>query len=245
MAGTHQIWSLDMRQNLCRFYSGSGSEGNENSDPRSSTWAQPSGITAGTFNGEAHIFIADSESSSIRAINQDTENACNVAGANQDSKDLFDFGDIDGKGHSAKLQHPLGIHYSEANQTLYVADTYNHKIKRMRNRSGLSLTAEQKIETWLGDSDDKSPRVLDAPTIDARLNEPNGCWARTSKDKQARFLGLYIADTGNNCIRFAHADGRVETLELVGIPEVRSTAHDSCSNGVCRLDTPAAKQAQA
>ena len=91
MAGTHQIWSLDMRQNLCRFYSGGGSEGNENSDPRSSTWAQPSGITAGTFNGEAHIFIADSESSSIRAINQDTENACNVAGANQDSKDLFCF----------------------------------------------------------------------------------------------------------------------------------------------------------
>ena len=90
---------------------------------------------------------------------------------------------MDGKGHSAKLQHPLGIHYSEVNQTLYVADTYNHKIKRMRNRSGLSLTAEQKIETWLGDSDDKSPRVLDAANTDARLNEPNGCWARISKDK--------------------------------------------------------------
>ena len=41
--------------------------------------------------------------------------ACNVAGANEDVRDLFDFGDIEGKGYAAKLQHPLGVHYCQAN----------------------------------------------------------------------------------------------------------------------------------
>lgn len=42
-----------------------------------------------------------------------------------------------------------------------------------------------------------------------------------------------MADTGNDCIRFVHAaDGRVETLELLGVPDARSTA-GSCAGDVC------------
>lgn len=74
-----------------------------NSSPNYSTWAQPSGITAGEFNGQMHFFIADSESSAIRGINFHTDKACNVAGANTNAQDLFDFGDDDGQGHKAKL----------------------------------------------------------------------------------------------------------------------------------------------
>ena len=40
-----------------------------------------------------------------------------------------------------------------------------------------------------------------------------------------------MADTGNDCIRFVHSDGRVETLELTGVPDVRSTA--GCAGDVC------------
>lgn len=68
-----------------------------------STWAQPSGITAGPFNNDLSFFIADSESSAIRAISHDSEKACNVAGANADTRDLFAFGDEEGKGYNAKL----------------------------------------------------------------------------------------------------------------------------------------------
>ena len=85
----------------------------------------------GPFNGVMSFFIADSESSAIRAISVENEIARNVAGANANQADLFAFGDKEGSGHSAKLQHPLGVHYCPANQTLYVADTYNHKIKVM------------------------------------------------------------------------------------------------------------------
>lgn len=49
------------------------------------------------------------------------------------------------------------------------------------------------------------------------------------------FKGLYIADTGNDCVRFAHPDGTVETLDLLGVPDVRLTASD-CAGGVCKFE---------
>ena len=55
------------------------------------------------MDGQVNFFIADSESSAIRAIDFDTEKATNVAGANSDTRDLFDFGDKEGQGYSAKF----------------------------------------------------------------------------------------------------------------------------------------------
>lgn len=65
------------------------------------------------------------------------------------------------------------------------------------------------------------------PSI-ARLNEPNGCFAKTKvlSDGSIKYLGLYIADTGNDCVRFAREDGHVETVELAGVPDVRLTASE-------------------
>ena len=40
---------------------------------------------------------------------------------------LFDFGDVDGAGDKVKLQHALGVAYHDGK--LYVADTYNSKLK--------------------------------------------------------------------------------------------------------------------
>ena len=42
-------------------------------------------------------------------------------------QDLFAYGDIDGRGVAAKLQHPLGVAVKDAG-TLLVADSYNHKV---------------------------------------------------------------------------------------------------------------------
>ena len=103
MAGTHQIWQLNLVTDICKVYSGNAREGNLNSNVNDSTWAQPSGITVGPFYGFMSFFIADSESSAIRAISVDNESARNVAGANKNHQDLFAFGDEDGSGYSAKL----------------------------------------------------------------------------------------------------------------------------------------------
>ena len=123
-----------MKTNRCSRLSGNGAEGNHNGTPLESTWAQPSGISFGYINNVASLFIADSESSAVRTYNLETKEAQNVAGANEDALDLFDFGDEEGVGYACKLQHPLGVHYCHANKSLYVADTYNHKIKVMRQQ---------------------------------------------------------------------------------------------------------------
>lgn len=63
------------------------------------------------------------------------------------------------------------------------------------------------------------------------LNEPNGLWAYI---KKGEMKGLFIADTGNNCIRLAKPSGEVETLDIQGIPDIRETAVD-CKEGVCEV----------
>jgi hypothetical protein len=83
------------------------------------------------------------------------------------------------------------------------------------------------IESWIGNSKEKNPSVIDGKN--SQFNEPNGLWAWF---KKGEFKGILVADTGNNCIRLAKLNGEVETLELTGIPDVRETSSD-CKDGVC------------
>ena len=108
-----------------------------------------------------------------------------------------------------------------------MADSYNHKIKIIDfSKPNKSVP----ITSWIGKSTEKNPKVVDGK--EPLLNEPNGVWAYV---KQGEFKGIIIADTGNNCIRMAKPNGEVETLELIGIPDVRETASE-CKDGVCKVD---------
>jgi hypothetical protein len=87
------------------------------------------------------------------------------------SRRLFTFGDRDGPASQALLQHPLGVSYYEG--TLYVADTYNDKVKR------IGTDPPFVVETIGGA----------AQTLD----EPSGVSAADGM--------LYIADTNQHAIR--------------------------------------------
>ena len=86
-----------------------------------SSFAQPSGLTS---DGK-RLFVADSEGSTVRSVPFDptgkVETLVGLTGT------LFDFGDVDGTGRDVRLQHPLGVAWWDGK--LYVADTYNNKIK--------------------------------------------------------------------------------------------------------------------
>jgi hypothetical protein len=84
------------------------------------------------------------------------------------------------------------------------------------------------VTSWIGTSTEKDPRVVDGKQ--PILNEPNGLWAY---EKKGELLGLFIADTSNNCIRLAKLNGEVETLEIKGIPDVRET-NPECKEGYCK-----------
>ncbi|XP_026325656.1 NHL repeat-containing protein 2 [Hyposmocoma kahamanoa] len=190
-AGSHQIWALFLDNTIwwkykshtegtCVCIVGSGAEAARNSAyPTTAAFAQPSGLALRS-GSSPEVFIADSESSSIRRLALSTGQVSTLCGGDRNPLNLFAFGDVDDIGVEAKLQHPLGVAYCESNKTLYIADTYNHKIKKVD--VGL-----QKVTTL-------NPTLIESPDP-VTFNEPSGL--AVSIDGKY----LYIADTNNHSIK--------------------------------------------
>ncbi len=205
MAGTHQIWIYDPAAGACAAYSGSGAEQNLNSRRRElAAWAQPSGLSA----GKGQLFIADSESSTVRSIDLASGSTRTIAGGDDENPmNLFAFGDRDGKRDGARLQHPLGVLWVESLQRLVVADTYNHRLKLVDPQSDT-------VESWAGSG---KAGLKDGPGLEAQFSEPAGL--ALSPDGQS----LFVADANNHAIRTVNlASRQVRTLALKGIPEAQS-----------------------
>ena len=190
MAGTHQLWSMTLGDGMVGPFAGTGQESLSDGPLTSATLAQPSGITT---DGKK-LYFADSETSSIRSADlESTGRVQTIVGL-----DLFVFGDTDGADHKVRLQHPLGI--TSFDGTLYVTDTYNHKIKRV-------LSATRSAFTLLGTGESGH---RDGPGNQALFSEPSGLSIAGGK--------IYIADTNNHAIRVADLEtSEVSTLEVTGI----------------------------
>jgi DNA-binding beta-propeller fold protein YncE len=193
MAGSHQIWSMDLVGGTVAPLVGNGRESTLNGTLAEAELAQPSGVT---FDDTGRLYFADSESSSIRYA--DVLEAAGrtgiVAGSDQN---LFEFGDEDGSGTAARLQHPLGVVFREETGTLLIADTYNSKIKEVDLTTNTVTTRFGAEHGW---SDGTA----------ALFYEPGGL----SLDGDA----LYVADTNNHAIRVVDLTaGTTTTLVLKGI----------------------------
>jgi sugar lactone lactonase YvrE/thiol-disulfide isomerase/thioredoxin len=121
-AGTHQIGVLDLGKQTVARLAGSGAENLVAGSPSKSAFAQPSGLVLSK--DAKTLYVADAESSAIRAIDLDDASTKTLVGAG-----LFDFGKNDGSFASARLQHPLGV--AVDGDTLLVADTYNSRIRTL------------------------------------------------------------------------------------------------------------------
>ena len=201
MAGPHQIWKMPLSETEIGPYSGNGREDivdgpllpREPYMARFASFAQPSGLTSdGTW-----LYVADSEGSSIRAVPFDPKkHVKTVVGSDLlEYGRLFAFGDKDGPRNVAKLQHCLGVTHVKGK--LYVADTYNHKIKVVDAKNGATKTLAGTGEA--GSTDDPPA-----------FHEPAGISHAKGK--------LYIADTNNHAIRTLDlATGKVATLTITGL----------------------------
>jgi DNA-binding beta-propeller fold protein YncE len=198
MAGSHQIWAFDPESGLVAPIVGSGREGTSNGALGSAELAQPSGLA---LDGAGVLYFADSESSAIRAADLVSGETSLVAGSNAD---LFDFGDIDAVGSEARLQHPLGVSHHDG--VLYVADTYNSKIKTIDLATGAVTTLAGGEQGWRDGAD---PRFF----------EPGGLDHAGGR--------LYVADTNNHAVRIVDpATGSAETLVLYGIEAFEAVGDD-------------------
>ncbi len=120
MAGLHQLWLFDPVTGIAHTAAGTGRENITDNPAPQAALAQPSGVTV---QGDA-LYFADSETSAVRRLDLRTFTVTTLAG-----QGLFVFGDVDGPGETALLQHPLGV--SATADAVYVADSYNHKIRRI------------------------------------------------------------------------------------------------------------------
>lgn len=192
MAGSHQIWEADLKDFSAKPFAGSGSEARVDGPADSAALAQPSGLsTDGT-----RLFFADSEVSSIRFVDFQKRIVQTIIG-----RDLFEFGDIDGDSGKARLQHALGVLFDEG--FLYVADTYNSKVK--------ILDPEKKTShTFAGTGNHGSK---DSDFNFAEFNEPGGLAKLGNK--------LFLADTNNHLIRALDLETKkVSTLKIKPKEEV-------------------------
>jgi DNA-binding beta-propeller fold protein YncE len=188
MAGTHQIWMIDLDRGLALPYAGSGREARVDGGIDEAAFAQPSGLAA----AGSTMFVADAESNIIRAIALPPENRVRTLAGG----DLFEFGDRDGRGDSVRLQHPLGV--AAAGGQVFIADTYNHKIKTLNPETG-------DVRTFAGSG---AEGRADGSAPAASFYEPGGLSA--TRD------ALYVADTNNHAIRRIDlASGVVQTLPLI------------------------------
>jgi DNA-binding beta-propeller fold protein YncE len=218
MAGPHQLWSHEIGSNDIGVFAGSGREDIIDGPHDQSALAQPSGISS---DGE-FIYVADSEGSSIRQVSVDPKGkVTTIVGAHDlpSGRTLFEFGDRDGVGSKARLQHPLGVHYS--NGKVFVADAYNHKIKVID-------VAKRKVTTLSGTG------TAGTDLAPLQLHEPAGM--TLSGDT------LYVADTNNHrLITIDLKTNKASTFEIAGLSEptkpVRKSI-DAVPDGVQLLQVP-------
>ena len=133
MAGTHQLWAVDLDGGAPRVHAGARGENIVDAPLREARLAKPLGIAT----DGARLYFADAETSAVRAADLDPGGAVRtIVGTG-----LFEFGDEDGTGDEARLQHPQGVALHPDGRLL-VADSYNDALKWVH-------PGTRRAETWV------------------------------------------------------------------------------------------------
>ncbi|MFN0026001.1 MAG: redoxin domain-containing protein [Acidimicrobiales bacterium] len=131
-----RLWRIPIDGSSAAPIAGDRYEGLVDGPAEEAELAQPSGLTR-LPNGLAWV---DAESSSMRMLDGRGRVGSLVG------EGLFDWGLRDGRRRQARLQHPEGIVAALDGTSLFVADTYNHKLRWWRDRRLLTLPAEGLLE---------------------------------------------------------------------------------------------------
>lgn len=179
----NKIRKIVISSRVVTTLAGSGTPGAADSKGLAASFDAPRGIVADGSN----LYVADSGNDIIRKIVISTGEVSTLAGTAKSS------GAADGTGAAASFFYPRGITTDGSN--LYVADSGNHKIRKIVIATG--------VVTTLAGSE--SAGATDGTGAAASFNSPEGI----ATDRN----NLYVADRYNHKIRkIAMATGVVTTL---------------------------------
>jgi len=143
---------------------------------------------------EGNLYVADTGNHAVRKVAPDGAVTTLAGGGSP--------GYLDGVGRAARFNGPVGIAVDDAG-IVYVADTYNDRIRR--------IAPDGAVTTLAGNG---KPGLLDGALLDAGFDTPSALAA-------GRDGTLYVADTGNHAVRRIKPDGTVDTLAIPLEGEVR------------------------
>ena len=159
-----------------------GTEGYQEGARSAAAFNTPSGLA---IDAAGNLYVADTGNNAIRKITPDGT-VSTLAGDGL-------AGDKDGKGAGAQFNGPIGIAVDAAGM-VYVADTYNDRIRR--------IAPDGTVTTIAGG---QRAGMADGAAAQALFDTPTGLALSAAGD-------LYIADTANHAIRKLGKDGNVTTI---------------------------------
>ena len=177
---SNRIRRID-RSGLVSTFAG-GREGFADGLGAAAAFHTPSALALDRF---GNLYVADTGNHAIRKISPDGS-VTTLAGDGQ-------AGDADGIGRAARFHAPVGVAV-DLRGNVYVADTYNDRIRR--------IAPDGSVTTIAGGA---QPGKADGPGALASFDTPSGI----AVDKDGV---LFVADTGNNAIRRIGVDGVVSTV---------------------------------
>jgi sugar lactone lactonase YvrE len=155
-------------------FAGTGELGFINGTGTEAQFRYPWGIAV---DAQDNLYVADSENSCIRKITPDRV-VSTFAGSDVP-------GLADGTGINAQFKYPYGIAI-DAKGNIYVADTYNHCVRK--------ITPDQVVGTFAGSRISDDPGSNNGTGAQSKFSSPYGI----TVDAQGI---IYVADTGNHRIR--------------------------------------------
>ena len=156
--------------------------GSTNGQGSAATFYQPSAIAV---DGSGNLYVADANNNEIRFITP--------AGLVSTFAGSTTLGSSDGQGAAAGFDQPQGFAV-DASGNVYVADTWNFKIRVITSAGLVSTLAGSTIKGY-----------SDGQGTAASFNQPSGITVDASGN-------LYIADAGNNEVRKITPGGLVSTF---------------------------------
>lgn len=187
--GNHVIRKISPLGVVTTLAGTAGTFGFVNATGTSATFREPNDLCV---DAAGNVYVADSYNDLIRKITP-AGVVTTLAGTG------LAVGSTDGTGSAARFYYPEGIAIDAAGTNLYIADTYNHKIRKLNITTGA-------VTTIAGTG---SAGSADGTGTAASFNLPGGIAIDANNN-------LYIADTYNHKIRKITPAGVVTTVAGTG-----------------------------
>ena len=156
-----------------------------------------------------NLYIADKGNSSIRKLQLSSSFISTTAGrAGTLAGRSAEFSGDGGQAIDADLQYPFGVAVDSVRNVIYIADTYNHRIRKVDSLGVITTVVGSINGTGDAGNFDQNPQGFrgdGGAATSAQLDSPRSVAVDSAGN-------LYIADTGNNRIRKVDTNGIITTV---------------------------------